>query len=86
MAANWEASEKWFESIGFGDSLVSSSLIVKGPPAKKKKKDEDLKGPLRYPCAWKFYIDLKPSHLQMEIISRGLEYPDVGFVKLEPEL
>lgn len=53
-----------------------------------KKKEQSPKGPFRYARARKFYSDLRSSYSQLEkneLLSPGLEFLNLGLVKLELE-
>lgn len=41
-AIEGEAREEWCESTGLGDEPVLSRTTVEGPPAKKKKKKDEV--------------------------------------------
>lgn len=60
--ATKEEASGWFESIGLEGEQVLSSPASEGPLAKKKKREEGPKGPVRYPWAKKFYSNLQASH------------------------
>lgn len=75
-AVEGERRGEWFESI----DLMLSSLVVEGT-----KKDEGQKGPFRYSRAHK--LTSRPLILKWddELFFAGLEFPDLGLIKLDPE-